>query len=200
MGVGILGGTFDPVHLGHLVIAEEVRVRLGLDKTIFIPAGEPWLKQSRPITPAVHRVEMVRRAISSNPHFVLSLLEIERAGPTHTIDTVTMLKQMLGAQVELFLILGLDTLMQLPEWRKPDQLIKLCRLAVVNRPGYDLSDISRLEEALHGVSSCISEVKVPDIGISSTEIRERVKKGVSIRYLVPTAVEEYIAERGLYSQ
>ena len=117
MNIGVLGGTFDPIHIGHLVVAEEARIKLGFREVLFLPAGQPWLKLNRNITPAVHRVEMVRRAIAGNSHFQLCTLEIERTGPSYAVDTLTMLQSQLGSEARLFFILGRDTLAELPLWK-----------------------------------------------------------------------------------
>jgi len=198
MRIGVLGGTFDPVHIGHLIIAEEVGEELGLDEVLFVPAGQPWLKVEHNITPVVHRIEMVRLAILRNPHFKLSEVEVERSGPSYTIDTILELKNRLGAQVDLFFILGCDALAQLPQWKEPQELIELCKLAVVPRVNLDSPNLKDLESSIPGVSDRVSYVATPIIDISSSQIRERLARGLSIRYLVPDKVEEYIAKYRLY--
>ena len=197
MRVGIFGGTFDPIHLGHLIVAEEVRIRLKLLKIIFIPAGNPWLRQD-PVTPARHRLEMVRLAIKSNPFFELSDLEVERPGPTYTVDTLIELREKFGPEVEFYFIIGPDALAELPRWKSPEQLIKLCQLVGVRRPGAREPELDELERAIPGLSSRLIFVDEPQIGISSTEIRERVAQGLSIRYLVPDEVQDYIYRHKLY--
>ncbi|GAI05377.1 unnamed protein product, partial [marine sediment metagenome] len=122
--IGVLGGTFNPIHKGHIVMAEETRVRLNLAEVLFVPAGQPWLKEDSPILAAEHRVQMVRLAIADYPYFKLSTMEIDRAGPSYTVDTITELQSQLGAGDELFFILGWDNLAQLPQWREPSRLIK----------------------------------------------------------------------------
>jgi len=198
MKVGILGGTFDPVHIGHLIIAEGVRVELGLEKVLFVPAGQPWLKLQHAITPAGYRVEMLRLAILPNLHFELSDVEVERSGPSYTIDTVVELRNRLGAQADLFFILGCDALAQFPEWKEPSKLIQLCKLAVVPRANLALPDLEGVERRIPGITDRVSYVATPIIDISSSQIRERVARGSSIRHLVPDKVEEYIAKRRLY--
>ena len=198
MRVGILGGTFDPVHIGHLIVAESVRIDLGLDEVLFVPAGQPWLKVDRDITPAVHRMEMVRLAILGNANFKLSKVEVERSGPSYTIDTVIELRNLLGAQVDLFFILGFDALAQLPQWKEPKKLIELCKLAVVPRVNLNPPNLNDLERSIPGVSDRVKYVATPLIDISSSQIRERIAQGLSIRYLVPEKVEEYIAKYRLY--
>ena len=196
MNIGVLGGTFDPVHIGHLIVAEEARLTLGLSKVLFVPAGQPWLKQDRSIAPAVHRVEMVRRAIAGNPFFEISTLEVERAGPSYTVDTLTMLGKQLGSRASLFFILGRDTLAELPLWKEPQKVVQLCRLVVPPRLGS--RDLKHLEKAIPGLLERVIQLDMPVIGISSSEIRQRIAQGLPIRYLVPPAVEKYITEHRMY--
>jgi nicotinate-nucleotide adenylyltransferase len=197
MNIGILGGTFDPIHAGHLVVAEEARVKLGLAKVLFVPAGQPWLKVDHAITLASHRVEMVRLAIAGNPYFKLCTLEVEHSGPSYTIDTIAALQGQLGAQ-SFFFILGSDTLAGLHLWKEPAKLIQMCRLVVVPRLGLSLVDLKSLEAAIPGVIDNVIQLGTPIIGISSSEIRQRVAQGLSIRYLVPDKVKRYIAGQKLY--
>ena len=197
MNIGILGGTFDPIHVGHLVIAEEARVKLGLAKVLFVPAGRPWLKVNHVVTLACHRVEMVRLAITGNSYFELCTVEVEHPGPSYTIDTMTALQSQLGAQ-SFFFILGSDSLAGLHLWKEPVKLVQMCRLAVVPRLGLSLPDLKSLEVSVPGVSSNIVQLDTPIIGVSSSEIRQHVAQGLSIRYLVPEKVEKFIAEQKLY--
>lgn len=196
MNIGVLGGTFDPIHIGHLIIAEEARVRLGLSKVLFVPAGQPWLKQDRDVTAAVHRVEMVGRAIADNPYFELSTLEVERPGPSYTVDTLTMLRKQLGSRTSLFFILGRDTLAELPLWKEPQRVVQLCRLVVPPRLG--TRDLKHLEKAMPGLLDKVIQLDMPVMGISSSEIRQRIAQGLPIRYFVSPAVEKYIAEQRIY--
>ena len=183
MNIGVLGGTFDPIHIGHLIVAEEARVRLGFNEVLFVPAGQPWLKLDHNITPAVHRVEMVRRAIAANPHFKLCTLEAEHSGPSYTVDTMTMLQKQLGSEAALFFLLGRDTLAGLPLWKEPEKLVQLCRLVVAPRLGS--KDLKHLETSISGLLDKVIQLDMPVIGISSSEIRQRIAQGLSIRYLVP---------------
>jgi nicotinate-nucleotide adenylyltransferase len=205
VSIGVLGGTFDPIHIGHLIIAEEARVKLGLSEVLFVPAGQPWLKQERRITAAAHRVEMVRLAIADNPYFKLCMLEVERPGPSYTVDTLTMLREQLGTNVHLFFILGRDTLDELPLWKEPQKLIQLCWLVVAPRPAVSegeapgAKDLARLEKAIPGLVDKVIQLDMPVVGISSSAIRQRVGKRLSIRYLVPPEVERYVREQKLYS-
>jgi nicotinate-nucleotide adenylyltransferase len=196
VNIGVLGGTFDPIHTGHLLAAEEARIKLGFREVLFVPAGRPWLKLDRNITPAVHRVEMVRRAIADNPHFKLCTLEVERPGPSYTVDTLTMLHKQLGGEARLFFILGRDTLAELPLWKEPNKLIQLCRLVVAPRLGS--KDLKHLETSLPEIPGKIIQLDMPVIGISSSGIRQRVSQGLSIRYWVPAEVKKYIAEQEIY--
>jgi nicotinate-nucleotide adenylyltransferase len=196
VNIGVLGGTFDPIHMGHLVVAEEARIKLGFSEVLFVPAGQPWLKLDRNITLAVHRVEMVRRAIADNPNFKLCTLEVERPGPSYTVDTLTMLQKQLGSEASFFFILGRDTLAELPLWKEPQKLVQLCRLVVVPRLGS--KDLKHLETSIPGLLDKVIQLDMPVIGISSSGIRQRIAQGLPIRYLVPPEVEKYIKRNGLY--
>ena len=199
MKVGIMGGTFDPIHWGHLIIAEEVREALGLSEVLFIPCGQPWLKLERPITPAVHRVEMMRLAVGTTPQFKLSEVEVQRSGPSYSVDTLVELREQLGGGAELFFIVGCDALADLARWKEPQRLIQLCSLVAVPRLNFNSPDLKALERSVPGVRQRLINVATPIIDISSSRIRERVRKGQSIRYLVPEKVEEYIARQKLYA-
>jgi len=196
LNIGVLGGTFDPIHTGHLIIAEEARTRLGLKEVLFVPAGQPWLKQGSDVTPANHRVEMARLAIADNPRFRLGVTEVERHGPSYTVETMMALREQFGSEASLFFILGRDTLADLPVWKEPAKLVQLCRLVVAPRLGS--RDLKHLKEAMPGLLDEIVQLDMPLIEISSSGIRHRVAQGLSIRYLVPAEVEEYIAEQKMY--
>jgi nicotinate-nucleotide adenylyltransferase len=200
LNIGILGGTFDPIHIGHLIAAEEARVKLALEEVLFIPAGQPWLKRGQDILPVNHRVEMVRRAIAGNNYFKLSTLEAERPGDTYSVDTMEALYQLYGAATELFLIIGQDSLQTFPKWKAPARLIRFCRLVVMDRPEAPPLDVAALEQSVPGITHRIVPLHMPLVGISSTDIRERVAGGRSIRYLVPPQVEEYIELHRLYRE
>lgn len=197
MKLGVFGGTFDPIHKAHLTVAEEVRTRLGLVEILFIPAGRPWLKASSPISAAEHRLEMVRLAIADKPYFKLSPLEIERAGPSYTVDTIAELKRQC-ADDELFFILGWDNFAQLPQWWESARLITMCQLVVVPRPGYPAPNLERLEAMIPGLSRKVILMDKPEIDISAEEIRRRVAQGLSINHLVPEPVDRYIKQHQLY--
>jgi len=198
MNIGVLGGTFDPIHMGHIIIAEEVRARLDLAEVLFVLAGQPLLKLNNAISPAEHRVEMVRLAIANEPSFKLSTMEIERPGPSYTVDTMAELGNQIGAGDKLYFILGWDNLIQLPQWHEPSRLVKLCRLVPVPRVGQPSPDLDSLEAAVPGLSQSIIMLDTPQIEISSSEIRDRVARGLSIHQLVPEPVERYIKEHRLY--
>jgi nicotinate-nucleotide adenylyltransferase len=192
---GVLGGTFDPLHLGHLILAEEARRMLGLDRVLFVPAGDPWRKRDRSVSPASHRVEMVRRAIADNAGFVLSLVEVQRSGPSYTADTLDELARQNG---ELWFIMGVDALLDLPNWNDPQRIIAAARLAVATRPGWERVSVADLERRIPGLVARLHPVDMPMIQVSSSDLRQRVARDESIRYLVPPEVEAYIREQGLY--
>lgn len=198
MKIGVLGGTFDPIHIGHLVVADEVTARLGLAEVLFVPAGQPWLKANTRISAAKHRVQMVRLAIAGKPYFKLSTMEIERSGPTYTVDTIKKLREKLGTDDELFFILGWENLEDLPRWHQPELLISMCRLVAVPRVGCPVPDLSSLEEVIPGLSQRVILLDKPEIDISASVIRERVALGLPISHLVPQAVDRYIKQHKLY--
>ena len=192
MRVGIMGGTFDPIHHGHLVAAEETRHRLSLDAVLFVPTGDPWQKSHSGVSPAADRLRMVELAIADNQAFEASRVEIDREGPTYTIDTLRALREERGAD-ELFFITGADAILEILSWKEPDEALGLATFVAVTRPGYDLSRLGSLPELERVVV-----VEIPALAISSTDIRRRVADGWPIRYLVPASVASYIAEHGLY--
>jgi len=198
MNIGLMGGTFDPIHNGHLIIAEEVRTQLNLAEVLFVPAGQPWLKANSPITDAEHRIQMVRLAIAAKPYFKLSTMEIERPGPSYTVDTIAELQGQLGVRDELFFILGWENLAELHQWHEPSRLIKMCYLVAVPRVGYPAPDLSSLEADIPGLSHSVIPFDTPKIDISASAIRNRVAQGLSISHLVPEPVERYIRQHRLY--
>lgn len=197
--IGVLGGTFDPIHNGHLIIAEEARLKLGLERVIFVPAGEPWLKEYRDISPGEDRIAMIKLSIVSNPYFHASSIDLERAGPTYTVDTLTDLRSELGEEANLYFILGLDAVGEILSWRKPEDIIALCRLVGAKRPGYRAIDLKHLDRNIPGIALRFTILNNPLIDISSSVIRERVARGLPITGLLPNTVELYIREKGLYS-
>jgi len=198
MNIGVLGGTFDPIHSGHLVIAEKARLKFRLARVLFVPAGQPWFKTARTISPAAHRVEMVKRAIAANPHFELSAVEVDRPGPSYSVETIAILQQQLGAGARLFFLVGWGSLAELPQWKEPDRLIQLCKLVAVTRPGFSRPDLKAMESLVPGVTQSVVRLDIPPVDISSTDIRNRVARGLSIHGLVPEGVEGYIKEHKLY--
>lgn len=194
MPIGLLGGTFDPPHVGHLVLGECARVQLGLDRVCFMPAGDPWRKAGRDVSSPTHRLAMTNLAIAGNPHFDLDEREVERIGPTYTVDTLRALHAQ-GLD-DIVLILGSDALADMPAWREPDVITVLARLAVAPK-GADQSEQAWLA-AQAGLREPPIPVDMPPLPVSSTLVRERVRARLPIRYLVPEAVEEYIRLHGLY--
>jgi nicotinate-nucleotide adenylyltransferase len=197
--VGILGGTFDPIHIGHLAVAEEVRETLGLERVLFIPAATPPHKPGRPITPVEDRVAMVALAIAGNPAFELSRVEVDRPGPSYTVDTVADLlgPRDDGSTTRLFVILSAEAAVELSSWHEPRRLLALCRLAIVPRAGHGLPP-GWIESEFPDAQDRFVTIDGPDLAVSGTRIRERVRLGRSIRYLVPDAVVAYIGDHGLY--
>ena len=200
--VGILGGTFDPIHYGHLAIAEEVREALGLERVLFVPAGVPPHKPGRIISAPEHRVAMIKTAIAGNPAFELSRIEIDRPGPSYAVDTLDLLDAQARAadrEPNFTFILSAEAFAELTTWREPRRLLTLCRMAVVPRGGRAEPGRAWLEEHLPGQEDRVIFLDRPNIGLSATGIRERVARGRSIRYLVPDAVSAYIVDHALYS-
>lgn len=196
--IGIMGGTFDPIHVGHLVTAEAVRIEYNLSKVLFIPAANPPHKQNLQVTPAVHRYIMTVMATYSNPYFFVSAIEMDRQGPSFTVDTVRSLVQQYGDQCSLFFITGADAVGELPTWNEIDELLALCQFIATTRPGC----VSALDNLVKyfgpKAKNRIHQLTTPELDISATDIRERVKTGRSIKYIVPESVESYILKEGLY--
>ena len=190
--LGVLGGTFDPVHHGHLVAASEVASVFGLDEVVFVPTGHPWQKSHRAVSPAEHRYLMTVIATASNPRFTVSRVDIDRDGPTYTIDTLRELRQQRGG-AELYFITGADALEQIIGWKNSDDLFSLAHFVGVTRPGHRLSGAGLPADR-------VSLMEVPAMAISSTDCRDRVAKGEPVWYLVPDGVVQYIAKYNLYRQ
>ncbi len=195
MKIGILGGTFDPIHNAHLFIAEEARVRYALDHVLFIPNSMPPHKQSYTVSAAEHRFNMTELAVGGNPFFFCSAIEIERPGPSYTVDTLAALHAELPDS-ELYLITGLDTILEIPTWHRPEEVIRRMQFIVAERPGYawDPGEQDLPEQLVERVLP----LATMHLDISSTDIRRRVREGLPARYLTPEVVVEYIAEHGLY--
>jgi nicotinate-nucleotide adenylyltransferase len=196
--LGVLGGTFDPPHLGHLVLAEQARQQLALERVVWLPAGNPWRKAAQAVSAKEHRLAMVQRAIEGNPAFEVATLELERDGPTYSADTLAALGEAHpGAQ--LFFLLGADALEDLPHWHEPERLIALATLAVASRGGAG-PPAEALDRLLPGLSSRFVWVEMPRLDISATDLRRRAAAGESLRYLTPDAVAVYIEEQELYRE
>jgi len=187
----VMGGTFDPIHHGHLVAASEVASRFTLDEVVFVPTGQPWQKSDTEVSPAEDRYLMTVIATASNPQFSVSRVDIDRSGPTYTIDTLHDLRERFGLNTELFFITGADALAQILGWHRSDELFELAHFVGVTRPGHHLSDPGF-------PAGKVSLVEVPALAISSTDCRERVAKGEPVWYLVPDGVVQYISKRHLY--
>jgi len=195
--LGVLGGTFDPIHHGHLVAAQEARHQLGLDLVLFVPAGNPPHKPARPISAAAHRLRMVELATAGRSDFALSRVDVDRPGPCYTVETLALLREEWGSTPTFFFIEGADSLAEITTWYRPHLLIQLSELAVVRRPGVEL-DLDRLEIELPGLGERLHWVQMPQLEISSSELRARVRDGRPISYLLPESVEAYVREHGLY--
>lgn len=196
MKICIFGGTFNPVHNGHLIMAQMAFDKFRLDKMLFIPCYLPPHKGSREIAPAQDRMEMLRRAIKGNPHFSISDIEIKRGGRSYSIDTIKGLKNSSKPTDRYYFLIGSDSLRDFYSWVEADELLKLCEFIVVERPGLSVAQIFRKSPRKKKYfTKIVSEFPV---GISSTDIRRRVRSGKSIRFLVPDRVEKYIEQKGLY--
>jgi len=197
--LGIMGGTFDPIHIGHLACAEQVRENLNLDAVIFIPAGVPVYKKHLSVTPAHHRFEMCRLACGSNPLFDASSIEIDRVGDTYTVDTLRELRAYYPDNVELYFITGADAVFHIIQWHESSAIADLANFIAVTRPGYALSDEQKSALERHSRFS-ITYTEVTALAISSSDLRLRVKEGKSIRYLTMQCVSDYIINHGLYQE
>ncbi len=200
--LGIIGGTFDPPHYGHLALAENARAQLQLDRVLFVLAGQPPHKPDRPITSAHHRVAMVEAAIADHSAFALSRVDLDRAGPHYTVETLALLRQEYPAgrdypAAELFFLIGEDSLAQFPTWRDPANIVRQARLAVMPRPGYE-PDLEMLERAVPGLRERLVWLDAPCLDIAASDMRRRAREGLPLRYLVPPPVEVYIREHRLY--
>ncbi|WP_084258759.1 nicotinate-nucleotide adenylyltransferase [Microtetraspora malaysiensis] len=189
--LGIMGGTFDPIHHGHLVAASEVAHHFSLDEVVFVPTGQPWQKAHKTVTAAEDRYLMTVIATASNPRFSVSRVDIDRPGPTYTIDTLREISSLYGPEVELYFITGADALAQILSWRDVDELFRIAHFVGCDRPGHALLDPGLPEGR-------VSLIEIPALSISSTECRERVAAGEPIWYLVPDGIVQYINKRGLY--
>jgi nicotinate-nucleotide adenylyltransferase len=187
-----MGGTFDPIHYGHLVTAEEALVQFDLEGVLFVPTGLPWMKEHDVVSPAEHRYLMTVIATASNPTFQVSRIEVEREGPTYTVETLRALKAEHDA--DLYFITGADAILEIVQWKHRDELFDLARFIAATRPGYDVAGFQVPGEA----TDAVTVMNIPALAISSTDIRGRVRAGRPIRYLVPEGVKSYIEKVGLY--
>lgn len=199
MKIGVLGGTFDPVHLGHIMMAEEARDALSLSEVLLVPAGQPMSKVSERITSAAHRLAMLCLAVAGKHSLKVSAMEIERPGPSYTVDTIAGLRNRYNSEDELYFILGWDSLEQLPEWHEPARIISLCFLVAVPRPGWSRPDLKALEADVPGISERVVFLEKPRVDINASAIREMAARGETIDHFVPEPVVDYIKEHKLYT-
>lgn len=196
--VGIMGGTFNPIHMGHLILAENARTQYQLDEILFVPSGNSYMKQD--VLESKHRLQMTSLAIEDHPDFALSTIEVEREGNTYTYETLKELHQM-NPDTEYFFMVGADSLFSIERWKEPQQIMEQCVLLAAIRNGYDMPQIQeKINELKNRFHADIRSITIPNIDISSTDIRDRVCQNESIRYLVPDKVRAYISKNNLYSK
>jgi len=198
--LGVMGGTFDPIHYGHLVTAEAAVWKFSLDEVVFVPTGHPWMKEHQEVTPAEHRYLMTVIATASNPRFSVSRIEVEREGPTYAVDTLQELRRTAEEELELYFITGADAILEIFQWKDQEEVLSMAHFIAATRPGYDLA---RFEEAAPTDAigqPRFSVMDIPALAISSTDVRRRVREGEPIRYLVPEGVLAYIHKMGLYKE
>lgn len=196
--LGVLGGTFDPPHYGHLLLADTARTQLRLDRVLFVPAGQPPHKPADQPSPVVDRVAMVQAALNDadTPAFRLCRVDLDRPGPHYTVDALTALREVYPA-AKIWFLVGADSLADLPQWRDPTRIIALARLAVLARSG-SAPDLDDLSATVPGLQGCLDWLAGPPLDLSSSALRQRARRGLSLRYLVPPSVEAYVHEHGLY--
>jgi len=194
--LGIFGGTFDPIHYGHLRMAEEARERIGLERVLFVPNQVSPFKLGKVISPGAQRTEMVRLAIAGNPAFEFDTIELDRPGPSYTVETLRAIKLRAPADTEIYFLTGADAVRDLAGWREPEEILRLTRLVAATRPGVSSEDIVRALPAAW--RERILFLEMPELDIAATDLRERVRTGRSIRYLTSPAVEEFVIMQGLY--
>lgn len=188
-----MGGTFDPVHFGHLVCAEEARWQFDLDEVLWVPAGQPWQKRAEEVSPAEDRYMMTVLATQSNQSFSVSRIEIDRRGPTYTLETLRALRDFYEDRADLFFITGTDAVTQILTWKEPEAVLSEAHFIAASRPDFDMN-----ESLIERFADRVTVMRIPALAISSTDIRKRVSEGRPISYLVPPEVEKYVVERGLY--
>ena len=194
--LGVMGGTFDPIHYGHLVTAEEALEQFELEGVLFVPTGRPWMKEHEVVSPSEDRYLMTVIATASNPLFSVSRIAVDRDGPTYTVETLRSLKAELDA--DLFFVTGADAILEMIQWKQAGELFELARFIAATRPGYDMAGFELPGGAPDVARDAITVMNIPALAISSTDIRARVKAGGPIRYLVPEGVKSYIEKAGLY--
>lgn len=211
MRIGIFGGTFNPIHTGHLIAAEEIRQTFQLHRILFVPSARPPHKPSPELSAPTHRLEMTRLAIQGNPHFGISSVELERSDSSYTVETIESLRSESGASESLFFISGIDSFSEIDTWHDPERLIGLCHFIVISRPGFSLDLARRILADTFGIGSRHEDTQIPlpnghtlslaevtPVGISSTQVRTRIRQGLSVKYLLPESVESYILTHYLY--
>ena len=196
--LGIMGGTFDPIHNGHLVAADQARCDLGLDTVVFMPAGRPVFKEGKGVSSSDDRYAMTLLATSANPNFAVSRMEIDRGGLTYTVDTLERLRDIYPDNVELYFITGADAVLDIVSWHKAERIASLATLVAATRPGYNLDHVFDVLGS-SGIDFDVIYLEVPALAISSSYLRDRVRSGLSLRYLTSDSVDGYIAKRGLYA-
>jgi nicotinate-nucleotide adenylyltransferase len=192
--IGVMGGTFDPIHHGHLIAAEEARWQFDLDQVVFVPTGRPWQKPVG-VSPAEDRYRMTVLATASNPAFTVSRLEVDHPGPTYTVDTLRRMRTAQPAGTRLFFITGADAVLQILTWKEPDQVLALAEFIAATRPGFDLD---RLIGQVPGAAGRVHRIEIPALAISSSDLRSRVARGAPVQYLVPDGVARYNHDHALY--
>lgn len=195
--IGIFGGTFDPIHIGHLILAEEAWFQLGLDRVYLVPAGDPPHKQHRRLAAVEHRIRMAQLATADSDYIRVSRVDADRPGPHYTADMVRLVRKRVDSQVELYFLMGMDSLGDLPNWSEAQWLVENCRLVALSRHDVEI-DWERLNRALPGVQERVIILDMPELEIASNIIQRRVRSGQTIRYQVPRLVERYIREHHLY--
>lgn len=197
--IGLIGGTFDPIHMGHLIAAEWARDAFALERVIFIPAGDPPHKELAAVTDAQHRYVMTMLATLTNPHFSVSRVELDREGKSFTYDTLSFFREQWGSDVDLFFIMGADSLADLPNWHRPQEIVQLAQLIVATRPDWDFeAALKALGKEFEPLIERIHRLDIPEIGIAGRHMRERVEAGATIKYMTPDIVVRYIESHGLY--
>jgi nicotinate-nucleotide adenylyltransferase len=196
--IGLMGGTFNPIHIGHLVTAEEAFYQFNLDEIIFIPSGKPPHKADHEIAPPEDRYLMTVIATASNPHFTVSRIEIDRTGPSYTVETLREMKKIYGEDTELFFITGADAVIEILTWKDPEIIADLCEFIAASRPGYSFRKFEELKLSHPRKLPKVHFMEIPALAISSTDIRRRIREGKPVKYLLPEGVAQYLTKRGLY--